>query len=183
MPSFISHFDNKFTLKRKGFFALGAVAFAVLWIIGWLIFPMEFFSLFFDFTAGSYVTLALMSAFVTIVFNWLFTLISRQNISVTFTFTSNLVFQIGMFFLFAAFRYSIPYLWIITAVVHLILTILIFIFSKPIELTSVKRVKNKKAPIGNKLKIVLGLAYSLLGDGLYLLINYIFIRLAYGQIE
>lgn len=180
MFSFISRFDNKFTPKKKGFFALGAVAFAVLWIIGWLIFPMEFFSLFFDFTAGSYVTLALMSAFVTMIFNWLFTLISRQNISASLTFVSNLVFQIGMFFLFAAFRYSIPYLWIITAVVHLILTVLIFIFSKPVEFTSVKRVKNKKAPIGNKLKIVLGLAYSLFGDALYIILNLIFIRLAYG---
>lgn len=173
MFKFIDNIDSKFTVRRKGFFALGAVILAALWIGAGLLFPMEWFSLFFDFTAGSYVTLALLSAVLSCVFTWIFTLVTRQDISVLLMFVSNLVFQIGMFFLFSAFRYEMPYLWIITAVVHALVCILIFMKSKPTAAPDVKRIKTEKKPLGTKAKIISAAAYSILSDAAYILLAFL----------
>lgn len=173
MFKFIDNIDSKFTVRRKGFFALGAVILAALWIGAGLLFPMEWFSLFFDFTAGSYVTLALLSTVLSCVFTWIFTLVTRQDISVLLMFVSNLVFQIGMFFLFSAFRYEMPYLWIITAFVHALVCILIFMKSKPTATPAVKRIKTEKKPLGTKAKIISAAAYSILSDAAYILLAFL----------
>ncbi|MGN0553601.1 MAG: hypothetical protein ACI4I1_09470 [Oscillospiraceae bacterium] len=170
MFKFIEKIDSKFTVRRKGFFALGAVILAAIWIVAGILFPLEWFSLFFDFTAGSYVTLALLSAVLSCIFTWIFSLITRQNISALLMFISNLIFQIGMFFLFAAFRYEMPYLWIITAAVHALVCVLIFLKSKPTAAPAVKRVKTEKKPLGTKAKIISAAAYSILSDAAYILL-------------
>ena len=130
MLKFIEKFDSKFTVRKKGFIALGAVIIAALLTVAGFAYPMEVFSLLVDSTAGSYVALTLISVILSCAFGWLFSLVTRQNISALLTPISNAVFQIGMFFLFAAFRYNMPYLWIITTVVHTLVTVLLFLISK-----------------------------------------------------
>lgn len=167
MLKFIEKTDSKFTVKKKGFIALGTVILAAIFAAAGSAYPMEVYSLFIDSTAGSYVALVLISAIVSCIFGWLFSLITRQNISALLTFIGNIIFQIGTFFLFAAFRYSIPYLWIITVVVHAAVCVLIFLVSKPYPPTAVKRTK-EKPPVSTKVKIVSAIIYSLAADTLYI---------------
>ena len=167
MLKFIEKFDNKFTVRKKGFFALGAAILAAIFAAAGFAYPMEVFSLFIDSTAGSYIALTLISIIVSCIFIWLFSLLTRQNISALLTLISNAVFQIGLFFLFAAFRYSMPYLWIITAAVHALVTVLLFLISKPNPASNVKRVK-EKPPVSTKIKIVSAVICSLAADALYI---------------
>ncbi len=115
----VKKFDEKFTLKRKGFFAIGAVAVAVLWAVLWLVFPMQWYSLFFSSTVGSYVTLILLAAVLIMPMCWIFSLITRTNLSVTKSLIVNIIFLVGIFFLFSAFRYTMAYLIAIAAVLHI----------------------------------------------------------------
>lgn len=166
MLKFVEKIDNIFTARRKGFIALGAVIAAALMIAAAIFYPMECFSLFIDSTVGSYIALALISAILSCIFGWVFTLITRQALSASLLFVSNLIFQIGIFFLFSAFRYSMPYLWIIAAAVHALVTILIFLISKPSPAPSVKRTK-EKPPVGTRFKIITAIIYSIAADILY----------------
>lgn len=163
----IENIDSKFTVRKKGFIALGAVIIAALLTAAGIAYPMEVFSLLVDSTAGSYVALTLISIVLSCAFGWLFSLLTRQNISALLTLVSNAAFQIGMFFLFAAFRYSMPYLWIITAAVHILVTVLLFLISKPNPEPNVKRVK-EKPPVSTKVKIISSVIYALAADALYI---------------
>lgn len=165
MLKFIDDFDSKFTPRKKGFIALGAVILAALMTAAAFLYPMELFSLFIDSTAGSYIALTLISVILSCIFVWVFTLITRQNLSASLLVVSSVFFQIGIFFLFSAFRYTIPYLWIITAAVHALVTVLIFLISKP-NAAAIKRTK-EKLPISTKFKIIAAIIYSLLSDALY----------------
>lgn len=111
--------DSGFTIKKKGLFSLGCGVFAVLWIILWFVFPMEWYSIFFASTIGSYVTLVLLATVLIVPFCWLFTLITSSNISFTLNYISNVLFIIGVTFLFAAFRYS---MWWLVAIAVLLQT-------------------------------------------------------------
>lgn len=166
MLKFIDNFDSKFTPRKKGFIALGAVILAAVMTAAAFLYPMELFSLFIDSTAGSYIALTLISVILSCIFGWVFTLITRQNLSASLLVISNVFFQIGIFFLFSAFRYTIPYLWIIAAAVHALVTVLIFLISKPNPTSAVKRTK-EKPPVSTKLKIVTAIIYSLAADALY----------------
>ncbi|MDE6594564.1 MAG: hypothetical protein K2K44_00985, partial [Oscillospiraceae bacterium] len=53
--------DKYFNDKRKLIFAVGALAFAVLWAFLWNAFPMPFYSLFFADNVGSNVQLVLLN--------------------------------------------------------------------------------------------------------------------------
>ncbi|MGN0607578.1 MAG: hypothetical protein ACI4J6_00110 [Oscillospiraceae bacterium] len=139
----IKKFDNSFTLKRKGFFALGAVVLAALWAVLWLIFPMEWYAVFFASTVGSYVTLALLAAVLILPFCWLFSLITSTNISVTKNFIVNFIFLVGTFFLFAAFRYSMVWLMIIAAVLHIGAMVWVLGTASVVPKKRIKRMKAK----------------------------------------
>lgn len=165
MLKFIDNFDSKFTPRKKGFIALGAVILAALMTAAAFLYPMELFSLFIDSTAGSYIALTLISVILSCIFDWVFTLITRQNLSASLLVVSNVFFQIGIFFLFSAFRYTIPYLWIITTAVHALVTVLIFLISKP-NAAAIKRTK-EKLPVSTKFKIITAIIYSLAADALY----------------
>lgn len=114
----IRSFDLGFTDRKKRFFALGAIVFAVVWAILWVIFPMQWYSLFFASTIGSYVQLILLATVLIFILCWVFTKITASNISVTKNYFVNLIFMIGILFLFSAFRYSMVYLIVIAAVLH-----------------------------------------------------------------
>lgn len=176
MLKFIENIDSKFTVKKKGFIALGAAVFAALFTTAGFLYPMEFFSLFVDSTVGSYIALVLISIVISALFGWLFSLITRQNISTLLLFVSNVIFQIGMFFLFAAFRYSMPYLWMLTAAVHALVSVLIFLISKPNATPNVKRVK-EKPPVSTKAKIISAVIYSLMADALYNTLAVVWLKL------
>lgn len=176
MLKFIENTDSKFTVRKKGFAALCAAVFAALFTGAALLFPMEFFSLFIDSTVGSYITLVLISIVISCVFGWLFSLLTRQNISALLTLVSNAIFQTGMFFLFSAFRYTMPYLWIITAAVHALVTVPIFLISKPNPQSNVKRVK-EKPPVGTGSKAIAAIVCSLAADALYITLAVVWCRL------
>ncbi len=176
MLKFIENIDSKFTVRKKGFIALGAVIIAALLTAAGIAYPMEVFSLLVDSTAGSYVALTLISVILSCAFSWLFSLATRQNISAILTLISNTVFQIGMFFLFAAFRYSMPYLWIITAAVHTLVTVLLFLISKPNPPSNVKRVK-EKPPVSTKVKVITAVIYALASDALYITLAVVWLKL------
>lgn len=176
MLKFIENIDSKFTVRKKGFIALGAVIIAALLTAAGIAYPMEVFSLLVDSTAGSYVALALISIVLSCAFGWLFSLLTRQNISALLTLISNAVFQIGMFFLFAAFRYSMPYLWIITAAVHTLVTVLLFLISKPNPPSNIKRTK-EKPPVSTKVKVITAIICALSSDALYITLAVVWLKL------
>ena len=89
MLKFIEKIDSKFTVRKKGFIALGAVIIAALLTAAGIAYPMEVFSLLVDSTAGSYVALMLISVILSCAFGWLFSLATRQNISALLTLISN----------------------------------------------------------------------------------------------
>ena len=149
----IKKFDNGFTLKRKGFFALGAVMLAVLWAVLWLIFPMEWYAVFFASTVGSYVTLALLAAVLILPFCWLFSLITSTNISVTRNFIVNFIFLIGTFFLFAAFRYSMVWLMIIAAVLHIGAMVWVYGSAEKYKTGRIS-LKHKEEPVPEGIKMI-----------------------------
>lgn len=109
---------KKLTKLSKGIFAAGAVLFAVLWLALWLIFPMEWYSLFFASTVGSFVTIALLAADITIILCWAFSILSGIDIPFSKNLIVNIFFMAAVLWLFAAFRYSMPYVVIIAAVLH-----------------------------------------------------------------
>ena len=176
MLKFIENIDSKFTVRKKGFIALGAVIIAALLTAAGFAYPMEVFSLLVDSTAGSYVALTLISVILSCAFGWLFSLVTQQNISALLTLISNALFQIGMFFLFAAFRYNMPYLWIITAVVHTLVTVLLFLISKPNPPSNVKRVK-EKPPVSTKVKVITAIIYAIASDALYITLAVVWLKL------
>lgn len=176
MLKFIEKFDSKFTVRKKSFIALGAVIIAALLTVAGFAYPMEVFSLLVDSTAGSYVALTLISVILSCIFGWLFSILTRQNISALLTFISNAVFQIGMFFLFAAFRYSMPYLWIITVIVHTLVTVLLFLISKPTPPSNIKRTK-EKSPVSTKVKVITAVIYALAADALYITLAVVWLKL------
>ncbi len=73
--------DNYFDLKHKVYAAIGAVVFAVLWMILLDTFPMQFYALFCASLVGSFVQLILMNAVVVPVFLLIFTLVTKTDLS------------------------------------------------------------------------------------------------------
>lgn len=149
MFGFIKKFDDSFTDKRKGFFALGALAFAVLWLILWYVFPMEWYALFYATTVGSYVNLVLLAAVLILPMCWAATKAMSCNVSVTKNFVVNIIFMVGILFLFSAFRYSAVYVVIIAAVLHIAAMVWVLGTAEPHDKKHTKRVKdNEKSLFG-----------------------------------
>lgn len=109
---------KKLTKLTKGLLAAGAVLFAVLWLVLWMLFPMEWYSLFFASTVGSFITIALLAADITIILCWVFSLLTGIDIPFVKNLIVNIVSMTAVLWLFAAFRYSMPYVVAIAAVLH-----------------------------------------------------------------
>lgn len=135
--------DSGFTIKKKGLFSLGCIAAAVLWVILWFVFPMEWYSLFFASTIGSYVTLVLLATVLIVPFCWLFTIITASNISFTVNYISNVLFIIGVTFLFAAFRYSMWWLTAIAVLCQIIAQTFIIGLAPPYKKKRLKKLNKK----------------------------------------
>lgn len=135
--------DSGFTIKKKGLFSLGCIAAAILWVILWFVFPMEWYSIFFASTLGSYVTLILLATVLIVPFCWLFTIITASNISFTLNYISNVLFIIGVTFLFTAFRYSIWWLTAIAVILQIAAQTFIIGFAPPYKKKKLKKLSKK----------------------------------------
>lgn len=171
--------DSYFTDKMKAVWAVGAFAFALLFAVLWNLFPMVFYSVFFANTVGSYVLLALISLVVLLPLFWLFTKLSKTDLSFCMAVPMNVIPVIAVEFVFSVFFFSDARLWCIVAVaVHSLLNILTFGFA---EIRGGKAPKgmNAPAPKGERvikkqpvLAVVWAVAYSFVADVVSFLIFY-----------
>lgn len=156
---------KKLTKLAKGVLAAGAVLFAVLWLVLWLIFPMEWYSLFFASTVGSFVTIALLAADITIILCWAFSFLSGIDIPFVKNLIVNIISMAAVLWLFAAFRYSMPYVVIIAAVLHAAAMVWVMGFAKKYPKKGKPDPENvkaiKKQPI---ITVIWAAAYVILAD-------------------
>ncbi len=133
--------------RIKGFAALGAVAFAALWLVLWMIFPMEFYSLFFVSTVGSYAVVILTSSVLILPFCWILTFAASADIPFWLDYVLNVIFMTAVFFLYSAFRYSMPFLIVTAGVLHI--CGMVFVVGRS-EIFKSGRItlKSKEQPVG-----------------------------------
>lgn len=138
--------DNWFTPKRKGIAALGAIGFALLWLILWNAFPMEFYSFFFYKTSiiGSNIQLLLMNGVVLLPLFWLFGKLTGTKLSFSKTALLNLPLLIAADFVFSIFAFSEQlYICFIALFVHVLISVWVF---GSAETCGKKAPKGMKAP-------------------------------------
>ncbi|MGN0637884.1 MAG: hypothetical protein ACI4J0_05900 [Huintestinicola sp.] len=153
-----------FTLKRKGKAAVISLGAAVLWVILWFIFPMEFYSLFFASKFGSTFLLAAMAAVLTFPACFICTKALSKDISVPLYLSVNIVGMVGCIFLYSIFRYSAVWWLILGLAVHLGATAAVFVTAPDIK---VNRVKEKKGRLASALA---GIVCAVCSDCIYLLL-------------
>lgn len=124
--------ENKpyFTMKKKAAASVCSAAAVVLWLILWLIFPMEFYSLFFASAIGSNLLLIVLSAVITFPANFICSKISKNDISVLAHLIINAVGMVGCIYLYSIFRYDMVWLLIIGIAVHIAACAVLFAKSK-----------------------------------------------------
>ena len=134
--------DKFFTDKRKGFAAVGALAFVLLWMFLWDVFPMEFYSLFFADNFGSNILLLLLNTAVLLPFFYIFTKLTRTDLSFCKTVLVNILCLVAVEYVFSIFFFSnYFFLCIISFILHAAVNIWIFGSAK---------IRDGKAPKGMK---------------------------------
>lgn len=156
--------ERYFTLKRKGIAAIVCVAVALLWVILWFIFPMEFYSLFFASNIGSTIFLAAIAAVISFPACYIGTKALSRDISVPLHLIVNMIGMVGCIFLYSIFRYT-AILWVIIGMVlHIAATAAIFVLAPEIK---VNRVKNAKSRLS---VIIGGIICAVCSDSIYLIL-------------
>lgn len=153
-----------FTLKRKGKAAIVSLAAAVLWVILWFVFPMEFYSLFFASSIGSTLFLAAMAAVMTFPACFICTKALSKDISVPLHLTVNIIGMVGCIFLYSIFRYTAVWWLILGLAVHLGATAAVFVTAPDIK---VNRIKEKKGRLASALA---GIVCAICSDCIYLML-------------
>lgn len=153
-----------FTAKRKGIAAIVSLGAAVLWVILWFVFPMEFYSLFFASNIGSTLFLAAMAAVITFPACFICTKALSKDISVPLHLGVNIVGMVGCIFLYSIFRFTAVWWLILGLAVHLGATAAVFVTAPDIK---VNRVKEKKGRLASALA---GIVCALCSDCIYLLL-------------
>ena len=153
-----------FTPKRKGAAAIISLGAAVLWVILWFIFPMEFYSLFFASSIGSTIFLAAMAAVITFPACFICTKALNKDISVPLHLCVNIVGMVGCIFLYSIFRYTAVWWLILGLAVHLAATAAVFVTAPDIK---VNRIKEKKGRLASALA---GIVCALCSDCIYLML-------------
>ena len=159
--------DNKqvfFTPKRKAAAALCSVGIVILWAVLWLVFPMEFYSLFFASMIGSNLLLVVLSVIITFPLNWICSKVLNADVNMKWHLAVNAVGMVGCIYLYSIFRYTIPALPILGLLLHLSASAVLYIKCRYAE---VSRLKTKKQPLK---AAVCGVIAAFLSDCLYLLI-------------
>ena len=156
--------ERYFTLKRKGIAAIVCFAVALLWVILWFIFPMEFYSLFFASNIGSTIFLAAIAAVITFPACYIGTKALSRDISVPLHLIVNMIGMVGCIFLYSIFRYNAIWWVIIGMVLHIAATAAIFVLAPEIK---VNRVKNAKSRLS---VIIGGIICAVCSDSIYLIL-------------
>ena len=159
--------DNKqvfFTPKRKAAAALCSVCAVILWSVLWIVFPMEFYSLFFASMIGSNLLLVLLSVIITFPLNWICSKVLSADVNMKWHLTVNIVGMVGCIYLYSIFRYNIPVLPILGMLLHLSASAVLYTKCRYAE---VSHIKTKKQPLK---AAVCGVISTLLADCLYLMI-------------
>ncbi|MGN0642797.1 MAG: hypothetical protein ACI4JJ_06590 [Huintestinicola sp.] len=154
-----------FTEKRKGIASLCCLGFAVLWLILWYVFPMEFYSLFFASSVGSNIVLVLLSVMITIPCNWLFSKFISNDVNMPLSLVVNAVCMLTFIYTYSIFRYTAIYWVVLAAAVHTAASVFLFIKSKPYTESKKKVVLKKRLK-----KALLAVVYTIFADGMYLLL-------------
>lgn len=119
--------DKYFTDKKKGIFALGAIGFAVLWLILWYIFPMQFYSLFFASVIGSNIQLALLNFTALFPLFYIFTKLTKTELSFSKTVLMNVLLTAAVEYVFSIFMFSGRfYICVIACILHSAANVLTF---------------------------------------------------------
>lgn len=122
-----SKIDSHFNNRTRGIAAIGALAFALVWAILWDIFPMQFYSFFFADTIGSNIQLILINTVVLLPFFWLFTKLSRTDLSFSGTVLLNILLVVGVEYVFSIFLFSdYFFICVIAVIIHAAINILPF---------------------------------------------------------
>lgn len=170
--------DAYFTGRRKGFAALGALGFALLWMFLWNAFPMEFYSIFFAGTVGSNVQLLLLNIVTLLPLFWVFSKLTRTDLSFSKTVLLNILLLIAADYVFAIFAFAgMFYLCIITLIVHIAVNVWVFgsaeVRSKPSKGMKAPEITGraiKKQPV---ISVIWAAAYSFSAEAVSLSLLYI----------
>ena len=103
--------DSFFTDKRKLIFAVGSFAFALLWMFLWNAFPMQFYVIFFAGIIGSNIQLVLLNAVVLFPMFYIFTKLSRTELSFSKTVLMNIFLAAAVEYVFSIFMFSDYFFW------------------------------------------------------------------------
>lgn len=157
-----------FTSKRKGTAALICVGAVVLWAILWLIFPMEFYSLFFASLIGNNLLLVMLAVIITFPFNFIFTKALNADIPVAPSLAANIICMVAFIYAYSVSGLvKYPWQWILwlslAILVHVIAMAVIFAKSKPIR---IPKIKNEKKPLRSA---ILGAVSAVLSDSVFFL--------------
>ena len=153
-----------FTPKRKGIAAIVSLAAAVLWVLLWFVFPMEFYSLFFASNIGSTLFLAALAAVITFPACFICTKALGKDISVPLHLCVNIVGMVGCIFLYSIFRYTAVWWLILGLAVHIAATSAVFVIAPDIK---INRIKEKK---GRHISALAGIVCAVCSDCIYLLL-------------
>lgn len=135
-----SKIDNYFTDRKKGFAAIAALGFAVLWAVLWLVFPMEFYSIFFMSIIGSNVLLVLINTVVLLPFYYIFTKLTRTDLSFCKTVLVNILCLVAVEYVFSIFLFSdYFFICVLSVIAHALINIWVFGSAK---------IRDGKAPKG-----------------------------------
>ncbi len=142
----LKRLDEYFTDRRKAVAALCAVGFAILWMILWNAFPMEFYSLFFAGIIGGNIQLLLLNIVTLLPLLWIFTKLTKTNLSFSVTGLVNILLLIAADYLFSLFLFSdFFFICVIALLLHMAANVPVF---GNAEVRTGEAVKGMKVPTG-----------------------------------
>lgn len=151
--------------KRKGTATLCSVGAAVLWVILYMIFPLEFYSLFCSSNIGSNVLLVLMSAVVTFPMNFIFSKLLKKDINTIIHLIINVIGMLAAVYTYSIFRYDAVYWIVLAATAHSAAAAVLFVKSK-----SLYEQKGIALPPKRLSSALYGIVCTLASDFIYLLL-------------
>ena len=176
--------DKYFTDRRKGYFALGALVFIPIWMFLWNAFPMQFYAFFFVGVIGGNIQLALLDAVVLFPLFYIFTKLTRTDLSFCKTVLLNVFLMVAVEYVFSIFMFSdYFYICIIAYILHSAAKIWTFgsagvrdgKIGKGMRAPEVKRDRAiKKQPV---LSIVWAAAFSAVADASGIGLMYVIARI------
>ena len=176
--------DDYFTDRRKLTAAIGAVAFALLWMVLWNAFPMQFYVMFFSSAVGSNIQLALLNIVVLLPLFWIFTKLTASDLSFCKTVLINIFLVAAVEYVFSIFMFLGYFYWCVIAyIIHAALNIPIF---GSAEVRENKNGKGMRAPEAKREKaikkyplipIMWAVAFTFTADAVCILLMYVIARI------